>query len=1077
MGLLAALKLPSPPPKVSTGGAAADLNHALKAAVKSAAEVADPEAKKRYAAAIAAFDRRAKTIERMPDPARKASASVEALRDLEAARLEAMKGGPSSARKAADGVRAGLEASYRNAADAHEKLLARQKELAAELAEAKATVRDEAPQRRIAQLQAANAAEVEAAGKLRDRLYQDIETLGKEDASDAELTALVARSDPKANVAAVTTLEREDGLLKRKATTTTTGIVDGKADVARKTTEVGLGAKGLAGSRRDEREKTSADGTSKRSQEVSGKLSLDGGAVDAATSSSFTDKEGNTIGVERKGGVRLGPKAAEVSAGKTVTRRDGSGESVQAKGSVERGDGQVTATKSVQYAKTDAGGAKTDTVGATSSKTVIAGEDGYGLGAAQTGSVKRERKNGLQSGASVSFGGNVTCKIGEPKDGIYPVTMTVDFEAGLKLDGGFDKGKGGKGAVSVSASISGQKKMTVVQHVPAGQLEAYAAAVEAARGGNKLDATWPELATVYTGATRGWKVAHDTWVGGGAGGALGNREGDSVRVQDKVSRSVGAAGNFKAVKAEAELSDEHSTSTELTRTAGGGAAIETDDETSRAASGGAGVDAGAVGVMFRYGVSMSTSVGYSVTIEQAQDPDGKLLKGFMACKTPAAQEAFIRKNEGRIQLEAVTRGKSEGSSRGVEFDAGAKLKLGSSGKVSSKVKTDAKGARLESEVIGEQEVGGTLGAGDFFKIGDNRKDRAVSKRDGKGGVELDLQRDTSQSDLTGKIARKIGFGDKPEKKGQTGLLADAAGQKEEEPEDHVVEGVRFGPDDIRRVVAFAGNAFEWNHLADQAGDMKTAMAWMALGRKIASGGKADPGMVADELAGFVGADKGRRMQILLSLSRPAGGSAIGRRLEFPKSLRDKAKDYDELVLRGVADAIAERSAKEGAEAAGQWAQAQFARLQALLTAVTIATDFGSTATKTQMMRDIDERKQELLTAMRRNAGKVSQADEAEAARHDYQRLKLQLQRFRDNAEVVLVRLREAISSSGHFYGGDLKTGIDGVNELEAIYATWRQSYAKLVEVARVLKMPESASAPLLPDETEYLKFRKATGQR
>lgn len=1080
MGLLDALKLPAAPkPAVVTGGAAADLGQAFESAKTYARDIEDPGAKGRFAAALVAFDRERKAAEKQTDPARRAAASAQALKALDEARAEAGRGGPSAARKAADAAKGELQASYRKAADAHERLLARQKELAAELAEAKATTRDDAPQRRIAQLQAANKAEVEAAGKLRDRLYADIETLGRDDASDAELAAVVARRDAKADVAAVTTLEREDGLLSRKGTETTTRVAGGKADVRRTTTEYGLGAQGATASRRDEREQTSAGGTHRRSQEVSGSVSAKGLAADGATSSTFEDNEGNTFGVERKAGVQIGPKGAEVTAGKTVTKRDGSAQSLQVTGKTERGEGEVKVTQAAQYAKTDAGGDKTDTFGASSSKKLIAGEDGYGVGAENTGSFKRERKNGVQSGASLTFGGNVTCQVGEPDDKrIYPVTLKVDFAAGLALDGGYDKRKSDKKAVvaaSVSASIKKSGAMIVVQLVPEAKLDAYAAAAKAARSGGKLDATWKELAILHTGAKQGWVAAWEMWSGGGVEGSLGEAEGSSVEVQTGTERTAGASGSVKAVNASIEGRDQQGSRTRLERKKGGAVGVDTEDTQGAGVSGSAGVDAGAAGVAFRHGVAMSTSIGYSITIEKANDPDGKLLKAFLACRTPAAQEAFLRENGKRVTLEAITRGSSEEASSGVNFKvAGADLDLGSSGKLDRRVQTGADGKLKKSKVVGSQSKGGSAGVGDFLRAADSTRDTATASRDDQGKVDLDLQRDRSSSDFKAKVAQKLGLGDE-EAPAEGGLLAAAAGRKEASTDVHMVSGVRFGKADMARVVDLAGKAFDWNHLADDAGDRATAMAWMALGRKIASLGGKDPGLVADELAAFVGGgDKGRRMDIVMRVARAQGAAAIGRRSEFPKSLAGEAKAYDELILGGVADALEKKAGAEGPQAAAAWGQAQLQRMFRLLNAVIGCKDFASPSTKAEMLANINERRQELLDQVARLGGTAGNEAAADAGDlRAYKRLRLQVSQYPELAQPILGELKGMVRSDKRIIGGNRNKALPMLEELEHLYAVWERTYAQLEQHGHKSGQKPDDWTPFKPDKREYQLYYDA----
>ena len=381
----------------------------------------------------------------------------------------------------------------------------------------------------------------------------------------------------------------------------------------------------------------------------------------------------------------------------------------------------------------------------------------------------------------------------------------------------------------------------------------------------------------------------------------------------------------------------------MTRTKGGGLEVETNREDSEGASGGLGVDTGLTGMMVRGGYEMKTSVGFLVTIEKADDPRGELLAKFRACKTAAQQQAFIEANKGRIKLKQTTTGSEAGSSSGAEFNVGpADLSLGSKGKLGRTKKTGADGGLLDSEVVGSQEVGGSAGIGEFLRASDSRTDTATSKRDGKGNVSLDLQRERKSSNLFAKVKGALGIGDDEAEAKATGALEDIAGKAKPDTDEKTVHGMRLGKADIARIVDKAGDARAWSDLSWGVGDQNAILQWSKLGRDIARVGTSDPAWVADELAAFVGADKGRRMDVLMRLVRPGGSVSVGKRSEFPKSLKAHAKAYDELVLNGCAAAVEEKAAAEGPAAATAWGQQQFQRLEKMLLDVRQAADSART---------------------------------------------------------------------------------------------------------------------------------------
>ena len=169
-------------------------------------------------------------------------------------------------------------------------------------------------------------------------------------------------------------------------------------------------------------------------------------------------------------------------------------------------------------------------------------------------------------------------------------------------------------------------------------------------------------------------------------------------------------------------------STKMTRTKSGGLEIDRQQEESEGAAGGLGIDTGITGMMVRGGYEMKTSIGFLVTIEEADDPKGELRKAFLKCKTGAQQKAFIDAHKDKVKLKEMTQGKKEGTSSGVEGSIGgvADIKIGSKGSTARTTKTDADGKLIESEIVGEQDSDVSAGFGEMLRTSDSRKTTATS---------------------------------------------------------------------------------------------------------------------------------------------------------------------------------------------------------------------------------------------------------------------------------------------------------------------------------------------------------------
>ena len=360
-----------------------------------------------------------------------------------------------------------------------------------------------------------------------------------------------------------------------------------------------------------------------------------------------------------------------------------------------------------------------------------------------------------------------------------------------------------------------------------------------------------ELTIIAAGISQSWEVAKQMYEGG-RGASVGKTEGDKTTLGSDTSAGVSGKLNVKAISVEAGYSESKSRSTTATRNKQGGLDIETSLEESGAASLGAGFDAGAAGMAQKGERTFKTSIGYMVTIAAADDPDGKLLVAFHACKTPAAQKKFIEQNANRIKLTGMKTGKAEGESKELDLTVlGANLNLGWQQGTEEKVSTDAAGNMTESEVTGTQGMGGSFGVG-AARIGDSSTSTAKSKRDGKGNVQLDLTKEKTSTSLK-KLVKKLPFmgDDEPEgadKKKPTGLLSDVAGggAADDGIDDKDLAELRVTRADLVKIAAIAkGDVNRWTAAA--ATSLKSYEPWRELGRKIA-GGASDPGAVADAAA-------------------------------------------------------------------------------------------------------------------------------------------------------------------------------------------------------------------------------------
>jgi hypothetical protein len=1072
-----------PDPKIAAQVAIADFDKALKGAVAFAGQIKDKALQAQFVQALKGADAHKRAATKAAADEQRAAAE-KALADLTAAKEAAGKAIAEKYKAEAKKIQGQVEATHQRAYEAWSKLQARQKGLSDKL---KALDKKDPTRAKLEAAKSAVDKKVDAANGAVEQAQADLKAIADFESKPVDLAGILVRQKSNADLVAhveVDLHELESKLPgEMHVTTTTTTFKDGKATIATSDSQRTIGLDGVTRTNTTQTETVGRKGTERTSKEDKTNVSLDGVTSSQTTKTEQEDKKGRKSSTETASTLQVGKGGATASSTTTVTNKDGSSVSSSGSVGVERGGGELGAAVSTSATVTDKDG--TATSGSLASKSGMkAGKDGYGAFSESTAGIADTKDGGRYSKGTLSFGSNITCNIGEP-DGdppLYPLTLKVEFAATLGAGVGHDKkaapGKpkaAAKGSLDVKASAAAT--MVIEHHLSAKELATYVAALEGAAKSGKAAATYKELTIIAAGVSETWEVAKQMYQGG-LGASVGKTAGDKTTLGDDMSAGASGKLNVKAVSVEAGYSEGKSQSTTATRNKQGGLDIETSIEESGAASLGAGFDAGAAGMAQKGERTFKTSIGYMVTIAAADDPDGKLLAAFHACRTPAAQKELIDQNAKRIKLTGMKAGKAEGESKELDLTVlGANLNLGWQQGTEEKVTTDAQGKMTESEVTGTQGAGGSFGVG-TARFGDSSTSTAQSRRDGEGNVQLDLSKEKKSTSLK-KLIKKLPFmGDDAaegdDKKKTTGLISDAAGGG---GDDDGIDAkdlalLRVTKADLVRIAAIAkGDVNRWTAAAATSGDSYDP--WRSLGKKIA-GGASDPGVVADELARFVGGDKSNRMKILDRLLRPSGDTSMAARVSFPEEAKKLQKPYTELVTNASEARIEAKAKSDGPAEADKEAQKLLEQIDKLYADLS-----GSDAYKNQhsvqaeMLSAINERKTAVLAARRKNAGKQSDADEVEALKSEYGRLRKDCVHYEVMEEAPLKEVLELIDGRKEIRALEFKDAVEPIRQLSDLYAIWKRDIEKASALGKKIGRPESDLDRYRPDLARFEKLKKA----
>ncbi|MBX3607110.1 MAG: hypothetical protein KF788_17660 [Piscinibacter sp.] len=1023
------------------------------------------------------------------DPGRLVKAKGEP--DAQAAAFEGA-GGDDEARRAAVALRPQLLAQQQRALEVRAQIQALARSVAQQLPKAQGAARA-ALEQKGKQIEKARAEVAQRLGQIGG----DLEAIADPTTRREDLVKLLARAKAAGRVDALTEVETARGATdqafnERKQVTTTSSFKDGTAEVDKRSDSLRVGLDGVTSSSTRELEQQDADGSSKETHEKTVKVGPGGVSVERKDAVAF-EQDGKTFGIETGSSIEVGADGAKRTTTHKVSNPDGSSVGRTLDQAVTRGDGQLGVSEGTTTQRTGADGT---TKGTT--KTAKAGlqADGDTMGgfAGATAGATRKDKDGVNVGVVGGLHANVSCKIGEPtgQPAKYPVTLTVQLGAEIKLSGGRAK-DGAAAGYGTELKLGGAVVMPVTRHLPAAELSAYVAALEGASKGGRVDATYAEMAIIQAGVQQGWEIAQRLYLKRDPLSpdmlAQLREAGDSNAVVKKTSAGAKLKGNVKAVDVEFGAQKDSEESKQATRDADGRLTIDSKQTDQEAYSAKVGVNMGLVGGSVGGSVTHREGFGYEISVDPAQDPGGRIAAALLACKTQPQFEAFITrygKKKGAVEVRSRTTSKADARTSSVGLKvAGADLSLGTSSGTGEETRVDGDGQLLQRTVVGSAGAGGSVGVGDT-RWGDASQSTATARVDGRGRASLDLARDQSQTTVdkvldaakakADALKRTLGFGDdeKGQDKPAKGLLTSAAGGVAEDAPDtqrHDRYGLGLSERDLDAVARLASNDRDWTPRVGNAEDIK---AWRAAGAKIRAA-KGDRAVVAEELARFVGGASSDRMKQLRLFLRQGGQVKIGTAYNFPDELKPLKKDWDALVVGECDRQVLEAIDAQGAAKAATLGETLRGRLRQLLLAVRNSTQFGDPAAQADMVAAIVERSTALDAAVRKASGSSGAEADRAAAKEQFDQLCGACGITKRNFDELLATLDKRITGDSYLTQGEKNELFAPMEKLLELRGMLRRQIAQAKALGEPNGFPARRWEQFAADDKTVEKLKNTLG--
>jgi hypothetical protein len=899
-----------------------------------------------------------------------------------------------------------------------------------------------------------------------------------------ELVAILARAKSKAQIGELIEIEEHPGLpggklTERKEASTSTAYADGRAQTSKVEEKRSVGTDGVTWTKSQETETQTASGSIKTSNESKKKVGP-GGYAREDKRSIETESGGKTVKLEKSSSTEVGADGAKRSSTVTFTGSDGASTSKTRDAAIERGDGKLGVSKGSSTTKTDAAGTEVKSGGSAKVGVVADGEN-YGGSTAGQRELSRKSKGGLATGVVGGLHSNLSCSIGEPKGQppVYTLTLKVNLGGEITLSAGLDKkGAAAKGGFAFTGGAD--VFMTVEHGLDAAAAQEYVQALAEASAGSKAAATYKEFAIIHAGVNDGWHVAQAMWKGGGKPLspqmlATLQRAGDSVELKTQTKAGAKLDADAKLVSVEAGIEKTSAQSTKVTRNDEGSLDVEVDNSEMSKGSLKLGVSLDGVGGSVGRARAVKTSFGYDITVDPKKDAQGQAVAALAGCSSAQDYEKFIAAHQDCIQVKSRKTGKALSDSEMVGLKlGGVEASIGLHAGVAEEKQVDADGKLISSTTVGSAGAGGGVKGGDAT-WGDSVEEQAVARRDGEGNASLDLTRTASATRLDKMadwVKSKLPFGGDDEKDAakKKGALATAAGAKEEvDTQSHDVFGLRLANKDLDVIGRRAANETDWMHAAQRTQELDD---WRAAGRKIRAAA-GDRGVVADELARFIGGDKIHRLAMVKHFLRPGGDVSLGKAYGFPDSLKTLRKDFEALVVKPCEEEIREVVATQGAQKAGEFGQKLFDRVEALRQAVSKASDFRDQAAQAEMLSDLAHRKTAITAVMREVAGKNSDADKKAAAEEAFGRLMRECHKYSTQQNELFESIKQLLGKRDRILTGDFKEADSYLSQLLDLRAIWKRDLQEATALAKANGIPERRYQDCQPNDAEFVRLKKA----
>lgn len=908
------------------------------------------------------------------------------------------------------------------------------------------------------------------ADRLLELLEKDVATLDDPGAGGDRFAAILARHRSGATVAPAA--ERSDNAAQlgnwtgdTSATIVTASYRNGKAVSQRDEATRTLGADGYRDTQRQVREETSASGTQRATREQSTTLDASGLTLKQARKLERESADGRSSSVAKEQTTQVTTTSLTRTEQVAVKRADGSGSTTARSAGLEREGGKLGLTAGRSTTTTDAH-ENERTRDAKAKGGLIAGKDGLGGYAEAEGGLDRKRASGVTTGVVGGLATQVVCNIvqvGNSDPARYKVSLSMDLGASVGVSAGHDKEKApakGKARLSAAAKVFMKREYLL----DAAETQRYVKALELASAGNPAGGDLKEFAVIAASVSRGPEAARDLWLaaGGQATGADATaklKAGESVTVGSRTEVGAAVGADARGIGLELGAKASRGGSTTVTREANQDLTYEVERNESTELSAKVSASAGLVKASLGGSSTKATSTGYRIVVPHDAKNARRMQDELDRCSSQADLDAFAKKYPQAVAEKVRTEASAETESQGLGIGV-VEAGIRSSSGIESSTRTDGAGKLLSRKVVGKAGRGGEAGLLGVT-VGDSAEERAVAEVDAQGNARLDLSRETTSSNLLGRLRKKLPFMADEPKEAAGSLTRLTGGAEEEDTDTHHLQGLALGNGDLDRLGRLAGNEEDWLHACLHA---RYRPDWRKAGAAIRSAG-GSRAAVAEQIAIYLGSDKSNRLRVLMNYLRPAGSVGAGSAIEFPDGLQKWEAPYRKLVLDQPAAGLAGLAQEKGPDAAVQSAREMLGQLDKLQAAIAAAPNYARDEVRAEMLAALNASRLALRSAAASLGGAQPDAAAPDSPQQQAFASYTDTCRGHQKAWGGLVKKFEEARHSARII-----VRHDAYEPLQTLYALWSRDYERLLAAARAAGRSAADCAALLPPAAEMDRF-------